>query len=283
MRARIPLLSVAALIAASPLHGQTGDVQVFVSTTGTNLDADGYVVALDDVSQSISLNGSVAFARVSPGSHTASVIDVAENCIVRGANPRSVIVAANGVADVRFEVVCGEAEVAGTESPQAEPQEARQRTTRNNRKGLWGGFGFAAGNLGCLESGCSDRIWGLSGNGRLGGTLSEYVRLAGGTNGFWREEDGVTLSGGAVTFQVLWFPSAKDVFLIFGAGWASFQAEAFGFSESRSGAGFLFGVGYDAPVSKSGNLAITPFLNWVPTTVGATIDFFQFGIGLTFN
>lgn len=157
--------------------------------------------------------------------------------------------------------------------------------THNNRAGLWGGFGLGAGNLGCLESGCDfdGRDWGFSGNARLGGTPSEYVRLAGGTNGYWRSEDNLTFSGGTVTFQALLFPSAKDFFVIVGAGWAWFRAEEFGFSATEHGAGFLIGFGYDAPISKSGNLALTPFLNWVPTTVDPTIDFFQFGIGLTFN
>ncbi len=48
--------------------------------------------------------------------------------------------------------------------------------TNHNRVGLWGGFGLGGGNLGCLQSGC-DRIWGFSGNARLGGTPSQYVRL----------------------------------------------------------------------------------------------------------
>lgn len=280
MLRRASLLIVSLLLVSTPLLGQTGDLRVLVSTSGSNLDADGYVVALDDVSQSVSVNGTVTFSRVSPGSYTASLIDLAENCTVQGANPRTVVIAANGVAEVKFEVVCGEAQ---TVTPDEPVQASSERKTRNNRGGLWGGFGFGGGNLGCLESGCSDRTWGLSGNGRLGGTPSQYVRLAGGTNGFWREEDGVTLQGGTVTFQVLWFPSARDFFLIFGAGYAGFQAEAFGFSRTEHGAGFLIGLGYDAPISKSGNIAITPFLNWLPTTVGNTIDFFQVGVGLTFN
>jgi len=282
MLRKVSLSIVLLLLSFAPLLGQTGDLQVFVSTSGANLDSDGYVVALDDISQSVSVNGSVAFARLSAGSYTASLIDVAENCTVQGANPRTVVIAANGVAEIRFEIVCGEGQlVVAPDDPQ--PSSSTQRKTRNNRAGLWGGFGFGGGNLGCLASGCGDRIWGFSGNARLGGTPSQYVRLAGGTNGFWREEDGVTLQGGTVTFQVLWFPSARDFFLIFGAGFASFQAEVFGFSQTENGAGFLIGLGYDAPISKSGNLAITPFLNWLPTTVGNTIDYFQVGVGLTFN
>lgn len=94
----------------TPLSAQAGDLQVFVSTSGVNLDADGYVAALDDLSQSISVNGSVVFAQVSPGSHTATLLDVAENCSVQGANPRTAVVAENGVAELRFEVRCDSGE-----------------------------------------------------------------------------------------------------------------------------------------------------------------------------
>lgn len=177
----------------------------------------------------------------------------------------------------------------GLEAQGAEPQEpALQEATEqadrgNQRRGLWGGFGFGGATLGCLESGCGDRIWGFSGNARLGGTVSPALRLAGGTNGYYKEEDGATLQGGVATFQALWYPGERDLFLIGGVGMAAFEAEAFGYSETETGAGFLFGVGWDASINRSGSLALTPYANWVVTTVGATIDFFQVGLGLTFN
>ena len=94
------------VVLSTPLSAQTGDLQVFVSTSGANLDADGYVVTLDDRSQSISVNGSVAFSGLVPGTYTASLIDVAENCNVQGANPRTAVIAEDGVAELRFEVRC---------------------------------------------------------------------------------------------------------------------------------------------------------------------------------
>lgn len=260
----------------APESGPTGSLQVFVTTLGPNVDSDGYVVALDDQSQSVGVNGSVAFTKVSPGTYTLTLLDIAENCSVEGSNPRAAVIAQDGVAEVRFEVIC---QAFGTTAqPSAQP-----RSTGNNRVGLWGGFGVGAGNLGCLESGCSDRIWGISGNARLGGTPSQSVRLAGGTNSFWRYEDGDTFTLGAVTFQILVFPGGKDFFFIFGGGFAYAWESYEDFTYTETGAGFLIGLGYDAPVSKSGNLAITPFVNWLPTTVSASFDFLQFGIGLTIN
>ena len=276
-RFQFGLALVAVFSIVSPLPGQTGELRVITATFGTNVDTDGYVVALDEASQSVSVNGSIAFKEVAVGAHTVALLDVAESCSVIGDNPRTAMIARDGLAEVRFEVLCdGVGEDVASERPSARPS-----TTRNKRVGLWGGFGFGAGNLGCLE-GCN-RIWGISGNARLGGTPSPYVRLAGGTNGYYKEENGASLTASVVTFQVLWFPSAKDLFLIFGVGGAAAQVSAFGLSETEGGAGFLFGVGYDAPVNRSGSLAITPFVNWVTTTLEGKIDFFQFGVGLTFN
>jgi hypothetical protein len=153
----------------------------------------------------------------------------------------------------------------------------------NKRAGLWGGVGLGAGLLGCLEAGCSHEDWGLSGNARIGGTVSPSVRLGVGTNGYYKEEDGVTLQGGTVMFQTILYPNEGDFFLVLGAGFAAFEAEVFGFSDTETGAGFLGGIGLDLSLNRSGSLALTPFANWVVTTVGRTIDFFQFGLGLTFN
>lgn len=162
-----------------------------------------------------------------------------------------------------------------------------QEARGNNRVGLWGGFGFAAGLLGCLESGCSHDEWGLSGNGKLGGTLSPSLRLAGGTNGYFKQIEGVDFTIGVLSFQVLWYPSASDLFVLGGVGFAYAEASTTIFdvniSDSETGAGFVFGLGYDLSINKSGSLALTPFANWTITTIDPTFDFLQFGLGLTFN
>jgi len=162
-----------------------------------------------------------------------------------------------------------------------------QESRDNNRVGLWGGFGLGAGLLGCLESGCSHDEWGFSGNGRLGGTLSPSVRLAGGTNGYFKQINDVDFTLGVVSFQLLWFPSEADFFILAGVGFAWAEASAsfsgISVSDSETGAGFVIGLGYDIPLNRSGSLALTPFANWVITTIDPTFDFLQFGLGLTFN
>ena len=175
-------------------------------------------------------------------------------------------------------------------STQLAGQEARE----NNRVGFWGGFGLGAGLLGCLESGCSHDEWGFSGNGRLGGTLSPSLRLAGGTNGYYKQIDigdevaaDADFTVGVVSFQALWYPKAGDFFLVGGVGFAwvetSVSSGSVSVSDSETGAGFVLGLGYDLPLNKSGSLALTPFANWVITTIDPTFDFLQFGLGLTFN
>lgn len=162
-----------------------------------------------------------------------------------------------------------------------------QEADGNIRVGLWGGFGFAAGLLGCLESGCSHDEWGFSGYGQLGGTLSPSIRLGGGSNGYFKEVDSVDYTVGTLTFQVQWYPNEGDFFLLGGAGLAHSEAsasfEGFTVSETETGAGFVVGLGYDLSINQSGSLALTPFFNWVVTTVDPTLDFLQFGLGLTFN
>lgn len=62
------------------------------------------------------------------------------------------------------------------------PSEAvAQESQGNERRGLFGGFGFGAGLGGCLGSECD---FGASGNARIGGTVSERVRLAFATHGY---------------------------------------------------------------------------------------------------
>jgi len=96
------------LVFPRSLTGQTGEVRIVVSTSGSTIDADGYVVALDTLRQSVSVNGSVEFRRVIPGSHTAILLDVAEDCVIPEGNPQKVVIAQGGIAEVSFKVVCSQ-------------------------------------------------------------------------------------------------------------------------------------------------------------------------------
>lgn len=158
----------------------------------------------------------------------------------------------------------------------AQAQEGRA----NQRAGLWGGFGLGYGLLGFLDCDGCDTEGGLSGNARIGGTLSPSLRIAAGTNAWYKEVDGFGVQLGLLTGQVLFYPGAKDFFLLGGAGLAVFDCDG---CDAETGAGFVIGAGYDLPINRSGSLALTPFVNWAVTTIEANPYFLQFGLGLTFN
>jgi len=84
-----------------------GSLTVTASTTGSNLDPDGYIVSVDGgaASQPIATNGSVTFTGPA-GDHTVELSGVAANCTVGGANPRTVTVPAGGTASTTFAVSC---------------------------------------------------------------------------------------------------------------------------------------------------------------------------------
>jgi glucose/arabinose dehydrogenase len=86
---------------------ETGDLDVTTATAGSNRDPDGYTVTVDgSQSQPIGIDGSVTFTNLSAGSHSVALTNVAGNCTVSGANPRSVTVPSGGTATAGFSVSC---------------------------------------------------------------------------------------------------------------------------------------------------------------------------------
>ena len=56
----------------------TGNVQVSASTTGADLDPDGYTVAVDGgAGRSLAVNGTVTFSQLSAGDHTVTLSGIA--------------------------------------------------------------------------------------------------------------------------------------------------------------------------------------------------------------
>jgi hypothetical protein len=85
----------------------TGNVTVSTSTTGSNLDPDGYTVTLDGgASQAIATNGSVTFSGLPAGNHTVVLSGVAANCTVSGGSSRTVNVPSGGTASASFSITC---------------------------------------------------------------------------------------------------------------------------------------------------------------------------------
>ena len=114
MSASLPSRLSLALLAAAAGCGETfvsvstdGRIEVAVSTTGTDPDADGYIVLVDGGSARIvASGGSVLLDSLSQGRHRVLLGGLAENCRVDGSNPREVVVGADGRAEVSFDVRC---------------------------------------------------------------------------------------------------------------------------------------------------------------------------------
>lgn len=87
----------------------TGRIEVTTSTSGANLDPDGFTLTMDgEQSQSIGLNGWATFSSVAAGAHDVELVGVSAHCTVEGDNPRSVTVPADGVTSTVFEITCAQ-------------------------------------------------------------------------------------------------------------------------------------------------------------------------------
>src|SRR5438876_260963 len=96
----------------------TGSLTVTTSTTGSNLDPDGYTVTVDwnaaSAQQIAPNNGSVTFSNLSATGHSVALSGFPANCTVTSANPQSVNVPAGGTATVAFTVSCTATATTGT-------------------------------------------------------------------------------------------------------------------------------------------------------------------------
>src|SRR6266581_1206173 len=84
-----------------------GTVRVSVTTTGGDVDLDGYTVMVDGASpQTVPVNETVVISSVPSGAHAVALSDVAANCTVAGQNPRPVTVTGGETVEVGFVVSC---------------------------------------------------------------------------------------------------------------------------------------------------------------------------------
>jgi hypothetical protein len=94
-------------IARSTAATTGATVTVSTSTSGSNLDPDGYTVTLDGTSsQAIAIDGTVTFSGLAAGDHNVVLSGVADNCAVDGGTSRTVTVPADGAASTTFPVTC---------------------------------------------------------------------------------------------------------------------------------------------------------------------------------
>lgn len=86
---------------------RVGSLRVTTTTTGTDLDPDGYVTAVDGgPSQAVAVNGATTIAGVREGQRTVTLSGVAPNCAVVGPGSATVNVQFGATADVAFSVQC---------------------------------------------------------------------------------------------------------------------------------------------------------------------------------
>jgi Tol biopolymer transport system component len=84
-----------------------GAAQVTVTTTGADVDPDGYTLNVDrGTAQPIAVNGSMTVPALTPGSHSVLLGGTPANCTVGGTDPRTVSVSAGETAHVDFVVTC---------------------------------------------------------------------------------------------------------------------------------------------------------------------------------
>jgi hypothetical protein len=84
-----------------------GDLTVTTSTTGGDLDPDGYTVEVGGtISEAIDLDETITITDVAAGDHSVELTGVANNCSVVGDNPRTVTVPNNAAVQTDFEVEC---------------------------------------------------------------------------------------------------------------------------------------------------------------------------------
>jgi hypothetical protein len=142
------------------------------------------------------------------------------------------------------------------------------------RQGFWIGGGLGYGSLGC--NGC-DRLGGVSGYLKLGGTLRQNILVGIETNGWTKSEFGQTLTMGNMSGAAYFYPMPSNGLFIKGGLGYSILDDGF---NNESGFGLLAGLGYDVRVGR--NLSITPVANWFRGSFsGASANVLQIGLGVT--
>jgi Tol biopolymer transport system component len=84
-----------------------GILEITTTTTGSEIDADGYSVRIDGgVTQGIAASATLRMIDVGSGTHTVLLAGLALNCTVSEANPQTVTVTPGDTAKVAFTVTC---------------------------------------------------------------------------------------------------------------------------------------------------------------------------------
>lgn len=99
---------VSAPFTVTPVVPTTGGIAITTSTTGSDIDPDGYTVTVDANGRSIGVNASATFTDLPAGDHALTLGGVAPNCTVGGQNPRTVSVTAGNTTSTAFAIACAD-------------------------------------------------------------------------------------------------------------------------------------------------------------------------------
>ena len=90
-----------------PPGPSTGAVEITTATSGTDPDADGYMVFLDGAEvRAIGPAGDTTLTELSAETHVIGLTEIAANCSVQGGNPRGVVIGVGDTANASFTVSC---------------------------------------------------------------------------------------------------------------------------------------------------------------------------------
>ena len=94
-------------VVCSEVPGTGGVLALTTTTTGLDLDPDGYMLAIDgQTPQPVGLNTTLSIAELAAGPHSVNLTNVARNCTVEGENPRQVTAIEGDTVRVSFAVSC---------------------------------------------------------------------------------------------------------------------------------------------------------------------------------
>ena len=94
-------------VRCDPPPPAAGTLELTTTTSGQNLDPDGYRFRIDGGAlQDIGINTTVAVSPLAAGDHTVDLRGLAANCAVAGESSRVVTVPDGGVVQLAFDVTC---------------------------------------------------------------------------------------------------------------------------------------------------------------------------------
>jgi hypothetical protein len=146
------------------------------------------------------------------------------------------------------------------------------------RDGFFIGFGFGWGSLGGED--VDERESSAVAYLKLGGALNDQLLLGAESNGWYKEESGVTITLSNLSGVAYFYPRPGwGLFLKGGLGIARLEVEISGFgSGDDDGLGVILGGGYD--IGFGGRFGLTPFANYIHSSFdGGSTNVLQIGVG----